>query len=139
MPIFYHGTSIANASHMAAIPGNIDVTLGGGEYGRGFYTQSSITNAFRRGRTQHGPNGAVLVVELDDAEYHALSIDYLTLNQAQALNARLSGTARNTYVTADDVIVGPLVHSPFIEQQKCQSISAQALLNGSATTRSVRT
>jgi hypothetical protein len=27
------------------IPGAIDVSLGGGEFGRGFYTQSSVANA----------------------------------------------------------------------------------------------
>ena len=44
---------------------------------------------------------------------------------------------QGTYTTADDAIVGPLVHQPRIEQQKFQTANAQTLLNGPFTQRVV--
>jgi hypothetical protein len=45
MPIFFHGTRRVDAVAMAGPPGTIDVTIGGGEFGQGFYTQDSSANA----------------------------------------------------------------------------------------------
>jgi hypothetical protein len=139
MPVYYHGTSHAFATAMSGVPNNgtIDVTRGGGEFGRGFYTQASVSNAHRRGYAIYGNQGAVLVVDIDDALYHSLQLRTLTLNAAQMLNAKLKGTQRNAYTTADDVIVGPLVGQPKIMQQKFQSLHAQNLLNGPNTLRTV--
>jgi hypothetical protein len=141
MPVFYHGTSRFYAIAMSGPQGNgtIDVSRGEGEFGRGFYSQTSVSNAYRRGYSIYGAQAAaVLVLNIDDAAYHALQIDRLTLNKAQMLNARLTGTTRKTYTTSHDVIVGPLVMQPLIMQQKYQSLTAQALLNGPQTMRSVQ-
>lgn len=142
MPALYHGTSRAFATAMAGTPaagGTIDVSRGRGEFGRGFYTQSSSGNAYRRGQAIHGSNNsAVLVLEIDDRAFSGLNVDRLTLNQAQLLNAKLrSNNAQGTYTTNHDVIVGPLVGQPRIEQQKFQSLAAQTLLNGGQTQRTV--
>jgi hypothetical protein len=137
----YHGTSRAHATAMAgtpANPGTIDVTIGRGEFGRGFYTQDSIGNAFRRGQLLYGGNAAILVVAIDSRAYHTLSFLRFTLNAAKKLDARLTGNQRHAYTTADDVIVGPLVGQPRIMQQKFQTVNAQALLNGPQTQRTVR-
>jgi hypothetical protein len=122
-----------------AMGGTIDVTRGRGEFGRGFYTQRSIGNAARRGQALYGNSGVVLVLTIDDGVYRTLRFRRLTLNMAQMLNARLrSGNAQHTYTTAHDVIVGPLVNQPRIEQQKFQTMNAQALLNGAQAQRAVR-
>ena len=111
---------------------------GGGEFGRGFYTQSSLTNAHRRGYLIYGSSkGAVLILDIPDVEYHTLRFWRLSLNRAQQLNARLRGPARRNFVTTHDVIIGPLVSFHHVEQQKYQSATAQSLLNGSRTQRSV--
>jgi hypothetical protein len=137
MPVLYHGTNRPFATTMAA--GAVDVTRGGGEFGRGFYTQDSSGNAARRGQYLYGNNSAVLILTLDDRAYHALNFRRLTLSMAQALNARLrAGNARQTYVTPHDALVGPLVYQPRIEQQKFQSANAQDLLNGLLTQRTVK-
>ena len=100
--------------------------------------QDSISNAFRRGQTLYGSNAAILVITIDNHVYHVLTIRRLTLKDAQQLDATLTGTyARHTYVTADDIIIGPLVGNPRIMQQKFQTIMAQALLNGLQTLRIV--
>src|SRR5688500_15582795 len=98
MPTYYHGTSHAHATAMMGTPngGTIDVTRGGGEFGQGIYTQGSVSNAYRRGYGIYGNQGAVLVVNIDDAPYHALQLKILTLNAAQMLNARLKGSDRSS-------------------------------------------
>ena len=141
MPVLSHGTSRAFATVLAAVPpnpGTIDVTQGRGEFGRGFYTQTSVGNAFRRGQLIYGANGAVLVLTIDDQAYHGLGFKRLNLIGAQRLNAQLRGNnTQHTYTTAEDVIVGPLVFEPRINQQKFQSHNAQTLLNGLLTGRTV--
>ncbi len=140
MPRLFHGTGRAFAVAMAgAAPvGTIDVARGGGEFGRGFYTQDSIGNAARRGYYLYGNGSAVLVLAIDDPSYHALSFWRLTLNRAQMLNAQLRGSnTHTTFTTNDDVVVGPLIHQPSIEQQKFQTANSQTLLNGPLTQRSV--
>ena len=129
MPVLYHGTSRAFTTAMASTPGTIDVTRGRGEFGRGFYTQDLL----------YGNNAALLVLTIDDQAYHALHFLRLSLNQAQMLNTRLrSSRSQHTYTTIHDLIVGPLVQQPRIEQQKFQTANAQTLLNNSLTQRAVK-
>ncbi len=140
MPIVYHGTSRAYAKTMAANPGAINVRKGRGEFGRGFYTQDSISNASRRGYLLYGKGkAAVVVLAIEDSAFHALRFMRLTINTAQKLNAKLRRLkATRSYVTVHDAIIGPLVNQPKIMQQKFQSVAAEMLLNGSRTGRSVR-
>src|SRR5207247_9621413 len=124
VPVLYHGTSRAFANAMAGTlhaRGAIDVRRGRGEFGRGFYTQRSSGNAARRGQTLYGNHSAVLMLTIDDRAYQVLNFQRLTLNMAQMLNARLKASnAHQTYTTAHDAIVGPLVYQPRIEQQNFQ-------------------
>jgi hypothetical protein len=140
MPVLHHGTSRVFAIAMAgtAAAGTIDVTRGEGEFGRGFYSQSSSGNAARRGQSIYGNHHAVLVLTIDNQACHALRFKRLKLNMAQRLNAKLAGNARKIYTTVHDVMVGPLVDEPRIEQQKFQTAKAQTLLNGPLTQRTVR-
>jgi len=142
MPLLYHGTSRTFATAMAGTPaagGIIDVACGRGEFGRGFYTQSSSGNAYRRGQALYGGNNsALLVLDIADAAYHGLSFQRLTLNRAQMLDAMLRhNNTQGAYTTNHDVIVGPLVSQSRIEQQKFQNANAQTLLNGAQTDRTV--
>lgn len=135
MPVSYHGTSRSHATHLAH--GNIFVAVGAGEFGRGFYTQSSIGNAMRwaAGRS---PNPAVLVIDIPAREYASLNIAILSLKAAGSLNRRLRNQNQTgTYRRGCDVIEGPLVSQPQIRQYKFESIVAENLLNGPVTTRTV--
>ncbi len=140
MPILYHGTSRVFANGMAGSPqaGMIDVNRSRGEFGRGFYTQSSGSNALRRGYLLYGHGAALLTLRIDDTRYRALATRRLDLPGVRRLNQllRQAGT-QASYTTAHDVIVGPLVSDPRIEQQKFQSSRAEALLNGLDTERIV--
>jgi hypothetical protein len=138
----YHGTSRPHATAMAATspnPGTIDVSRGRGEFGRGFYTQDSAGNAFRRAQLLYGGSAVVMVLAINSHAYHGLTFKRLALNAAKKLDAKLTGrNTRHTYTTADDVVVGPLVNQPNIMQQKFQTANAQALLNGPQTRRTIR-
>jgi hypothetical protein len=125
------------ATAMAANPGTIDVTRGAGEFGRGFYTQSSVSNAMRwaRGRS---PDGCVLSLQIDDAEFDRLDRRILNLKRAIRLTRTLRGSKTTaTYTMGCDVIEGPLGGDATITQWKYESDESQALLNGPQTVREV--
>ncbi len=131
----YHGTSFAHASYMSQ--GNISVTRGGGEFGRGFYTQNSRVNAARWALTRY-PNPAILEIGIPDHLYDSFHIVRLDLMKARKLVQRLRSTNKtNTYVRKCDVIEGPLVGSPQHTQYKFESDNAQDVLNGSEANREV--
>jgi hypothetical protein len=112
-------------------------TVGSGEFGRGFYTQSSIGNAMRwtAGRS---PDPAVLIINIPAQEYTNLNVVRLSLNAARALNQRLRRRNQTgSYMYGCDVLEGPIVSQPQIQQYKFESLRAENLLNGPATTRTV--
>jgi hypothetical protein len=137
VPQQYHGTTLESATAMATSPGRIDVTRGAGEFGRGFYTQSSVSNAMRwaRGRS---PNGCVLNLQIDDDEFARLDRRILDLKQATRFIRKLRGSKTiATYTMGCHVIEGPLGGSVVIFQWKYESDASQALLNGPQTVREV--
>jgi hypothetical protein len=142
MPRFFHGTDRAFATAMSgppAGPGTIDVTRGGGEFGQGFYTQDSVSNALTW--VQHRPNmpnPCVLEVDIDDALYQALNPKQLDYKKAKRLEQKIrSAGTQNTHVLGENVVVGPLNGSNWIEQQKFETQASETLLNGNDTNRRV--
>ena len=137
MPVFYHGARRRpDATAMVGPPGTIDVTRGGGEFGRGFYTQDSKANALTW--VLNCPQSCVMEVDIDDQEFAALSIRALSHKKAWRLTQRLQANhTKDTYVAGVDAIVGPLNGSRYIDQQKFESATAQTLLNGSKTQRRI--
>lgn len=138
MPVLFHGTTRTFAVALAAVPGTINVLVGGGEFGRGFYTQSSVGNAMRWASGRSPNQAAVLRLAIDDGDYNLLHRITLSLPQAVALTAALrkNGTEQ-TWTRNCDVLIGPLNGNTRIEQQKFESIGSQTLLNGANTTRTV--
>jgi len=140
MPTLFHGTRHSFATTMAKTSGGIKVNSGGGEFGRGFYTQNKQANAlaWAINKFPHNANPCVLKLEVDDASYMALNIRLLDLNDAKKLTQKLrsKGTTR-THTEGCDVVVGPLNQSRFREQQKFESANSEALLNGTNTIRTV--
>lgn len=138
MPVLYHGTAREAASAMAADPGTIDVARGAGEFGRGFYAQSSVSNAMRWAQGRRQAVGCVLRLQIDDAEYARLDCRILKPKQASRLTARLRARKETaTYRMGCDVIVGPLKRNENNSQYKFESLRSQDLLNGPQTRREV--
>ncbi|GEM_PF-6377631 len=143
MLTYYHGTRRSDAVAMAGLPGGagtIDVLLGGGEFGRGFYGQDSKANAltWAQNRFGHAQNPSILQLELDDQAFRGLTVRQLTAKQAWKLSQKIyaKGTQK-THREGVDVVVGLLNGSAWVEQQKFESPKAQTLLNGTQTTRTV--
>jgi hypothetical protein len=136
LPVFFHGTTRPFAVALATVPGTINVLTGGGEFGRGFYTQTSVGNAMRWASGRSPNNAAVLQVEIADPHYNLLDRIMLSLSQAIRLTVslRTSGTEA-TWTRGCEVLVGPLNGNIRIEQQKSESAASQTLLNGADTTR----
>lgn len=140
LPTLFHGTGQVDANHMAA--GNIDVTQGGGEFGRGFYTQYSERKARAWARKVavrlNGPP-VVLRLDVDDGAYGALTVFHLNAQRGLNLTDILDfWNAKPVFTTGCcDVIEGPIVGDPQRIQQKLESNGAQNVLNSNQTVRTV--
>lgn len=139
MPTLFHGTGHADATHMSN--GNIDL-VGGGEFGKGFYTQYAERHARAWAlRVRQRLNGAPVVLELDiDAvAYGGLSVLWLDAKLGPNLTEILDHwNAKATFTTGCcDFLEGPIMGNMMRMQQKFESTNAMLLLNGNGTQRSV--
>ena len=141
MPTLFHGTGDIDAHAMAS--GTIDVSLAGGELGRGFYTQYSQRRAlgwaYRRGPHING-NPCVLRIDIDDQEYGLLQILYLNVRSGPALTLFLEETTQKylfIHSNGYDLLEGPIMGRADHTQQKFESQEAEDLLNDASTTRTV--
>jgi hypothetical protein len=130
MPIeCYHGTLDTTADDLVA--GKIDISLGGGELGMGFYTGEYLWVAKSWAANRHGLNGAVVCVEVDDDEF--FNLEPLLLSRIDALKHRneikSAGTTR-TFTFSGNVIWSPIVGSTRVdaEQYKFESKRSESLL-----------
>jgi hypothetical protein len=134
----YHGTLHHHAHAIVGPPAAVDVTRGGGEFGRGFYVQTSPGNAKRWASGRSPKNAVVIKLKMDKEVYASLNPVVLNHQQARKLSIRLSKHNQcNTYVKACHVIVGPLNNNQRIEQFKFESAHSQNVLNGPNTTLTV--
>lgn len=137
--LVYHGTSTAYANAIAA--GGIQVALGGGEFGMGFYTGEHLHVARTWAFHTNSRNDAK-VVELDIDENDFVSMNPLILDGREAVayrnNIRSSGTTR-TYLFYHNVVWGRIVGTEKIhsDQFKWESRSAEIFLNGVKVARQI--
>ena len=131
MPInCYHGTSDAIADDLVAA--KIDIKIGGGELGMGFYTGEYLWVAKSWAANRHGQNGAVLHVELNDKDF--FDLEPLLLSRLDALEKRneiRKANATHTHTFNENVVWSPIVGTTRVdaEQYKFESETAQKLLN----------
>lgn len=127
--IGFHGTSAASAS--AIINMGVNVTQGGGEFGRGFYTQSSAPNALQWAIGRHGVSNARIVrITVNGAQLSALVVRVLDHKQAHKLEARIRKKSLHaSYLCGADVVQGPLNGSLHIRQDKFESNAASNAIN----------
>ena len=143
MPTVFHGTKHADATTMAGPAsgnGTIDVSRGGGEFGKGFYTQKKRAHAMAWAINRFSPSDlpCVLKLEVDDGKYLALDVKLLDLKDARKLTQKLRQQKRTkSHTEGKDVVAGPLNLDPRREQQKFESSDAEDLLNGPDTQREV--
>lgn len=132
MPIdCYHGTSDTTASDLVA--GKIDIKVGGGELGMGFYTGEYLWVAKSWAANRHGLNGAVLHVRVNDKDF--FNLEPLLLSRLDALKHReeiREAKATRTHTFNGNVVWSPIVGSTRVDadQYKFESAMAESLLNG---------
>ena len=71
--ISFHGTSLTNAKKIVGSPNQVDVTLGQGELGQGFYTGTSIALAAIWAQSRHQTNSAVIKFEISESDFIQLN------------------------------------------------------------------
>jgi hypothetical protein len=131
----FHGTWIHVAQDL--VDGKVDVTRGGGELGRGFYTQDELYNAMAWAyRVTGGIKAAAAAgFEMLEEDFYALNPLCLTYDQALEKRRRIrSQEATRTFLFDRNVVWGPIVGgqstSLRFDQHKYESTAAQAHLNG---------
>lgn len=138
----FHGTGLNDAVAMATSPGTINVLLGAGEFGRGFYTQHSQRRALQwaiRVKVKLNGSPCVLRLDIDDAAYARLTVLALDVRLGLNLTEILGHWGvKATFMTGCcDLIEGPIGGDISRIQQKFESDDAQVVLNGNDTQRTV--
>ncbi len=122
----YHGTSQTSAMSVVT---RVDVTKGGGELGRGFYVGESIALAASFSRGKYGPNGAVVLFDINDSEY--VKLNTLILNRSKYVYQLWKSLLKRqrTYLFNYDVICAPFATIEFSYQYKFESKHAESAIN----------
>lgn len=109
---------------------NVDVSLGNGEMGQGFYVGDNMTLAISWAKGRFGKSASVLEFDVDNRQYAKLSFHRLsaysvvrTWTQYKLLNKKV--------VFGADVVFGPFATITFGAQYKFESKNAESLLNSS--------
>jgi hypothetical protein len=117
--------------------GTIDVTRGGGEFGRGFYCHQKEARAWILVLNRY-QQPAVLRLDIEDGLYNGLAIRNLSVQQARRLRQTIRSSADpNNYLVGPDVVVGPNEINPRVIQDKFETPASETVLNGSQTIREV--
>ncbi|ATI78824.1 hypothetical protein [Sphingobium yanoikuyae] len=137
--IGFHGTSATIASQLQN--GAVDVTTGGGELGRGFYTGQYLwaAKSWAFGRYAERQKN-VVEFDIPDPEINRLHVEIRDGASATLIrsNLRRSRTTR-THLFGCDMMWTPIVGKETItcDQHKWESDISQALLNGPKVVRKI--
>ena len=136
----FHGTSPAIAASLAA--GGVDVTLGGGELGMGFYTGQYLHVAKPWAIHRYGARRRnVVEFTVDDDDVLAMNVVTLEAGEASFIRANLKrrGTTR-THMFSCDMVWSPIVGTDKIQsdQHKWESLQSEASLNSTRWPKVVR-
>jgi hypothetical protein len=135
----YHGTSSASATTI--LSNRVDVSLGGGEIGQGFYLAERryVSEIWAKQRHQHSP--AVVEFELPDSLVFSEQNANLDLHTTTQLRHRIRElTATRTYRIGCDLAVAPIVGTTRGSilgqiQLKVESASAEGVVNAPSTVK----
>ncbi len=133
--VTYHGTSDSLAKDL--LEGKVDVTLGGGELGQGFYLGTALHVAKAWAKQRHG---CETVIEFRTSDENFWRFDIACLDEIEALkfrnNIKASGKQR-TFRFGKDIVWAPIVGGPkvYSDQHKWESDGGQNFLNSSEVLR----
>lgn len=134
----YHGTNQTNA--ITIYKGQIDVTIGGGELGRGFYAGDLSHEAFIWAWHKYKINKAVVKLTLDDNEL--LNLNPCCLNKwetiIQRTRIRINNQTR-TFQFNENIVWAPVVGKDIsnFNQFKYESEISERYLNGISVIKTI--
>ena len=135
--ISYHGTSTATANSM--ITGTIDVSLGGGELGRGFYSGEHLHEAKAWAYQTSGDRKSnTIELQTADDDVEQLKLKLMDAGEAGLHRYRIKkNNESRTFLFHEDMIWAPIVGSEKVsgDQYKWESEAAELLLNDLAKTQ----
>jgi hypothetical protein len=129
--IVFHGTSRLSALSIVGPPPSVDVTRGGGELGRGFYTGENISLAASLAKGRFSSNGVVIQFDIDNSEYIKLNIRIINRRRYVFHHWRslIRRSLANIYLFNCDVVCAPIAVIDFSYQYKFESRLAQDTIN----------
>jgi hypothetical protein len=132
--ISYHGTNRKNAENIVGPPSKVDINVGKGELGKGFYTGSSIALAAIWARLRYPNDGVVIKFEIPEPNFVQLR-GFVIKTKEDVISTwnRLKENGETTSFTFNhDYIISPLAtidESGY--QLKFESQKAEKELNSS--------
>lgn len=128
----YHGTKKVNATKIIGNPNNIDVDLGSGELGKGFYTGESVSIAASWANLRFkNEEPCVLEFEKDEKKLLRLKVHHIkTRKEINELHKNLKRTnQRSNHVFNTDYVIAPFESIDSSLQYKFESNKAETFLN----------
>lgn len=141
--ISYHGTDLETAKKL--VSGKIDVLLGGGELGQGFYLTDRLHTAKSWAWHRHKSTN-VVKIEVKDQDFFSLSIQILDIETAKQIQQMIKKMGQTrSYQFGCDVVWSPIVGDAMLQlktrvthdQYKWESKKAEDLLNSHRVLRSI--
>ena len=135
--ISYHGTNKNHAEEIVGPPSQLDISLGRGELGRGFYTGNSIALAAIWAQHRHLTEAVVIEFDIPKQNFVQLK-GYIVKSQALVNEnwhfLKLRGET-NTYLFGYDYIIAPFATIEHTGNQiKFESENAEIELRNSEKT-----
>lgn len=129
----YHGTDVSSAKIIFGPSQGIDVSLGRGELGQGFYTGTEPFMAATLARGRYEENAVVIQISLNLSEY--LKLTSVIVKKQHVLKKHWDLLKKNhetkTFKYGKDVVVAPFATFDIAIQYKFETLKAQDLLNSS--------
>jgi hypothetical protein len=130
--ISYHGTNESNSKIIIGPPPNLDITIGKGELGRGFYTGSSIALAAIWAQNRYKEKGVVIEFDIPKSQFVQLK-GFLIKTKVEIVDnwrtLKIDGEA-TTYEFGYDYIIAPFATIEHTgNQYKFESKKAENELN----------
>lgn len=136
----FHGTNMKIAKEIA---GNlIDVNLGAGEFGKGFYTGDLRYRALNWAEHKYKANKALVTLNINDSDFVKLSPKLLSKKEAIEYRILIKKIGQTkTYLFNENSIWGPVVGREFedYQQVKFESKKSECLLNNPIVTKNIST
>jgi hypothetical protein len=133
MKELFHGTNNISAVNIMGPPLNVDVKMGKGELGRGFYLGEEPCLAGTWARNRYGQNASVLEFNVDNARLVSLTTEQITRRKLVLRKWNKMKKSGNTdkFLFNVDLVIAPFALLEFSHQYKFESMKAQQVINNS--------